>query len=64
MNKSAIHISSIKREKLGENKPHDFIIKFNPSLDLKSDLKHYLALDRLSRRIPGIIFEAAIKITQ
>lgn len=48
MNKSAIHISSIKREKLGENKPHDFIIKFNPSLDLKSDLKHYLALDRLS----------------
>ena len=48
MNKSAIHISSIKREKFGENKPHDFIVKFNPPIDLKSDLKHYLALDRLS----------------
>ena len=31
MNESAIHIvhiSSVKREKIGVNKPHDFIVKF------------------------------------
>ena len=29
MNESAIHISSVKREQIGTNKPHDFIAKFN-----------------------------------
>ena len=48
MKQSAIHISSIKREKFGPNKSHDFIIKFNPSLNLNGELNHYLALDRLS----------------
>ena len=48
MNQSAIHISSIKREKFGPNKSHNFIIKFNPSLNLNGELNHYLALDRLS----------------
>ena len=48
MNESAIHISSIKREKIGTNKPHDFLVKFNPPLKLDPELQHFLALDRLS----------------
>ena len=48
MNESAIHISSVKREQIGTNKPHDFIVEFNPPLKLNPKYKHYLALDRLS----------------
>ena len=48
MNESAIHISSVKREKIGVNKPHDFLVKFNPPLKLDPQFKHFLALDRLS----------------
>ena len=48
MNESAIHISSVKREKIGVNKPHDFLVKFNPPLKLDPELQHFLALDRLS----------------
>ena len=48
MNESAIHISSVKREQIGVNKPHDFLVKFNPPLKLNPDFKHFLALDRLS----------------
>ena len=48
MNESAIHISSVKREQIGVNKPHDFIVKFNPPLKLDPQFKHFLALDRLS----------------
>ena len=45
MNKSAIHISSVKREAIGTNKPHDFIVKFNPSLKLDPEFRHYFSLD-------------------
>ena len=48
MNESAIHISSVKREQIGVNKPHDFLVKFNPPLKLDPQFKHFLALDRLS----------------
>ena len=48
MNESAIHISSVKREQIGVNKPHDFIVKFNPPLKLDPQFKHFLALDKLS----------------
>ena len=48
MNESAIHISSVKREQIGVNKPHDFLVKFNPPLKLDPEFKHFLALDRLS----------------
>ena len=48
MNESAIHISSVKREKIGVNKPHDFLVKFNPPLKLDPEFNHFLALDRLS----------------
>ena len=48
MEERAIHISSINREKRGTSGPGDFTIKFNPSLKLDPDMKHELALDRLS----------------
>ena len=48
MNESVIHISSVKRERIGTNKPHDFIVKFNPLLKLDPGFRHFLALDRLS----------------
>ena len=44
----AIHISSIKREKTGENRPDNFLLKFNPSLKLNPEKKHFLAIDRLT----------------
>ena len=48
MNESAIHISSVKREAIGTNKPHDFMVKFNPPLKLDPEFRHFLALDRMS----------------
>ena len=48
MNESAIHISSVKREAIGTNKPHDFLVKFNPPLKLDPEYRHFLAPDRLS----------------
>ena len=44
----AIHISSINREKTGENRPHNFLIKFNPPLNLDPNKKHRLAIGRLT----------------
>ena len=44
----AVHISSINRENTGENRPDNFIIKFNPPLNLNPDMKHSLAIDRLT----------------
>ena len=51
----AIHISSIDREKTGENRPDNFLIKFNPPLNLNPDMKH-------SRLILGIMSEAVTNI--
>ena len=48
MNESEIHISSVKREAIGTNKPHYFMVKFNPPLKLDPEFRHFLALDRLS----------------
>ena len=44
----AIHISSMNREKTGENRPDNFLIKFNPPLKLDPEMKHSLAIDRLT----------------
>ena len=44
----AIHISSINREKTGENRPDNFLIKFNPPLKLDPEKLHSLAIDRLT----------------
>ena len=38
----AVHISSINREKTGESRPDNFLIKFNPALKL--DLKRITLL--------------------
>ena len=48
MEERAIHISSVKREYRGENRPGDFTIEFNSPLKLAHEIKHELALDRLS----------------
>ena len=44
----AIHISSINREKTGENRPDNFLIKFNPPLKLELEKSHSLAIDRFT----------------
>ena len=44
----ALHISSINREKIGRSKPEDFVIKFDPVMHLSNDMKHELAVDRVS----------------
>ena len=44
----AIHIYSINREKMGENSPDNFLIKFNPPLNLNPNMKYSLAIDRLT----------------
>ena len=45
---TAIHISSINREKTGEKRPDNFLIKFKPPLKLDPEMKHSLAIDRLT----------------
>ena len=44
----AIHISSINREKTGENRLDNFLIKFNPPLKLDPEKSHSPAIDRLT----------------
>ena len=44
----AIHISSINRVKTGENRPDNFLIKFNPPLKVDPIKNHFLAIDRLT----------------
>ena len=44
----AIHISSINREITGENRPDNFLIRFNPTLKLNREMQHSLAIDRLT----------------
>ena len=41
----AIHISSINKEKTGENRPDNVLIKFNPPLKRDREKKHSLAID-------------------
>ena len=48
MTERAIHISSINRVKVGKSKAKDFVIKFNPVLKIRDNMKHDLVLDRLS----------------
>lgn len=48
MTERTIHISSIKRQKIGKNRPEDYIIKFDPVLKLSPYMTHEIAMDRLS----------------
>ena len=40
MQERVIHISSINRQKIGKNKPEDFIVKFDPVLQLDPNIQH------------------------
>ena len=46
MQERAIHISSVNRQKIGQNKAEDFITKFDPVLKLQSNMTHEIALDK------------------
>ena len=46
--KRSIQINSLNRQKIGNNTPQDFMIKFTPSLKLSQEMKHELAMDRLT----------------
>ena len=48
MQERAINISSINREKIGRSRPEDFVIKFDPTLHLDTEMHHELAVDRVS----------------
>ena len=48
MTERAIHISSTNREKVGRSKAEDFVIKFNPELNLSDDMRHELSVDRIT----------------
>ena len=48
MQERAIHISSVDRQKIGQNKAEDFIVKFHPVLKLQNDMAHEIALDKVT----------------
>ena len=48
MQERAINISSINRQKIGRSLPEDFTIKFDPQLQLDTEMYHELAVDRVS----------------
>ena len=48
MQEQAISISSINRQKVGRSRSEDFTIKFNPTLHLEKEMKHEMAVDRVS----------------
>ena len=48
MQERAINISSISRQKIGQSRPEDFTIKFDPPMHLDSEMNHELAVDRVS----------------
>ena len=48
MQEREIKISSVNRQKIGRSRPEDFSIKFNPSINLNSDMKHELAVNGVS----------------
>ena len=48
MQERAIHISSVDRQKIGQNKAEDFLIKFDPVLKLQNDMTHEIALDKVT----------------
>ena len=61
----AIYISSINRTKAGENRPDNFLIKFNRPLKLDPEKNHSLAIDRLTMTYSWYkLSEAVTKRTQ
>ena len=48
MQEREIKITSVNRQKIGRSRPEDFSIKFNPPVHLDSNMKHELAVNRVS----------------
>ena len=48
MQEREIKTSSVNRQKIGRIQPEDFLIKFNPPIHLDSEMKHELAVNRVS----------------
>ena len=48
MQERAINISSINRVKVGQSRPDNFTIKFDPVMHLDTEMNHELAVDRVS----------------
>ena len=48
MQEREIKISSVNRQKIGRSQPEDFSIKFNPPIQHDSNMKHELAVNRVS----------------
>ena len=46
MQERAIHISSVDRQKIGQNKAEDFILDIDPVLKLQNNMTHEIALDK------------------
>ena len=46
--KRSIQVNSLNRQKIGNNTPQYFIIKFTSPLILDTEMKHELALHRLT----------------
>ena len=44
----SIQINSLNRQKIGNNTSQDLIIKFTPPLKLSQEMKHELAMNRLT----------------
>ena len=53
MQERALHISSVNRRKIGQNKAEDFIIKFDPVLKLQNNMTHEIALDKATITYSG-----------
>ena len=53
MQERAIHISSVDRQKIGQNRAEDFIIKFDPELKLQNDMIQEMALDKVTMTYSG-----------
>ena len=49
MQERAIQISSVNRQKIGQNKAGDFIIKFDPVLKLQNNMTYEIALDKATK---------------
>ena len=48
MQERAININSFNRQRIGRSRPEDFTIKFDPIMHLDTEMRHELAVDRVS----------------
>ena len=48
MQERAININSFNRQKIGRSRPEDYTIKFDPIMHLDTEMRHELAVDRVT----------------